>query len=86
MPTHAKVGELHLGLGLDLNQIEVREVLGDRPDDSGRAPPTPAAEVVARINAQKERERIASQSGDDVGGVDRPSLLSPIGVDMRLSA
>ena len=40
-------------LGLNLSALKPAVVEGNRPDDAGRAPPTPAHEVVARLEAAK---------------------------------
>lgn len=40
-------------LKLDLTRIEDKGPIGDRPSSADRAPPTPTAEIVARIKAQQ---------------------------------
>ena len=37
---------------LDLRSLSVPEVVGDRPDEVGRAPPTPTAAIVERLRAE----------------------------------
>ena len=39
-------------LKLDLRSLSVPEVVGDRPDEVGRAPPTPTAAIVERLRAE----------------------------------
>ena len=40
-----------LGLKLDLSRLAKVEVVGDRPDEDGRQPPTPTALIVERLKA-----------------------------------
>ena len=47
-------------LGLNLSALKPAVVEGNRPDDAGRAPPTPAHEVVARLEAAKLGNSVVS--------------------------
>ena len=51
---------LALGLKLDLSKLAPPVVEGERPDDEGRAPPTPTALVLEKIQAKKAAEEAAA--------------------------
>lgn len=65
-----------LDLKLDLAKLEKKEVLGDRPDEEGRQPPTPTALIVERLKAAAAAA--AAGEGDAGNGASAPAAAAPL--------
>ena len=67
-----------MGLKLDLSRLDKAPVVGDRPDDDGRQPPTPTALIVERLKAAAAAA--AAERGGAPAGADTPASPSSRGL------